>query len=120
MNTSTAATSTFAVAPGKSHYDVLDGLRGVASLLVVLFHILETFSNNDPTKQIINHGYLAVDFFFLLSGFVIAYAYDERRTACSRFITHYIVATESNTTNADLNAESLRNDTRVTEDLWGA
>ncbi|WP_267387096.1 acyltransferase [Sphingomonas sp. GC_Shp_3] len=78
MNTSSAATSTSAVAPGKSHYVVLDGLRGVASLLVLTFHILETFSNNDPTKQIINHGYLAVGFFFLLSGFVIAYAYDDR------------------------------------------
>jgi peptidoglycan/LPS O-acetylase OafA/YrhL len=28
--------------------------------------------------QIVNHGYLAVDFFFLLSGFVISYAYDDR------------------------------------------
>ena len=28
--------------------------------------------------QIINHGYLAVDFFFMLSGFVIGYAYDDR------------------------------------------
>ena len=28
--------------------------------------------------QIINHGYLAVDFFFVLSGFVVAYAYDDR------------------------------------------
>ncbi|WP_218018813.1 acyltransferase family protein [Novosphingobium rosa] len=62
----------------KSHYVVLDGLRGVASLLVVVFHLFEAFSGGDPTKQIINHGYLAVDFFFLLSGFVIAYAYDDR------------------------------------------
>ena len=30
-----------------------------------------------PT-QILNHGYLAVDFFFILSGFVIGYAYDDR------------------------------------------
>ncbi len=57
---------------------MLDGLCGVASLLVMTFHNLETFSNTDPAKQIINHGYLAVDFFFLLSGFVIAYAYDDR------------------------------------------
>lgn len=62
----------------KSHYVVLDGLRGVASLLVVVFHLFEAFSDGDATKQIINHGYLAVDFFFLLSGFVIAYAYDDR------------------------------------------
>lgn len=72
------ANSTEARAPAKDHYLVLDGLRGVASVLVVIFHLFETYSGNDPTRQIINHGYLAVDFFFLLSGFVIAYAYDER------------------------------------------
>lgn len=78
MDKASAATSTSAVAPGKNHYVVLDGLRGVASLLVIVFHLLETFTNDDPTRQIINHGYLAVDFFFLLSGFVITYAYDDR------------------------------------------
>lgn len=61
----------------KNHYEILDGLRGVAAVLVVAFHIFETFSG-DRFHQIINHGYLAVDFFFLLSGFVIAYAYDDR------------------------------------------
>ncbi|MGZ3763128.1 MAG: acyltransferase family protein [Mucilaginibacter sp.] len=61
----------------KSHYEILDGLRGVASILVVAFHIFETYSG-DRFHQIINHGYLAVDFFFLLSGFVVAYAYDDR------------------------------------------
>jgi peptidoglycan/LPS O-acetylase OafA/YrhL len=78
VDRSSAATSTLAVTPAKRHYVVLDGLRGVASLLVVVFHLFEAYSNNDPTRQIINHGYLAVDFFFLLSGFVIAYAYDDR------------------------------------------
>lgn len=62
----------------KKHFEILDGLRGVAAVLVVLFHILEVFSGGDHTKQLINHGYLAVDFFFLLSGFVIAHAYDDR------------------------------------------
>lgn len=62
----------------KSHYVILDGLRGVAAVMVVMFHILETFSGGNHAKQIINHGYLAVDFFFVLSGFVIGYAYDDR------------------------------------------
>ncbi|HCW06872.1 MAG TPA: acyltransferase, partial [Cytophagales bacterium] len=53
----------------KSHYEILDGLRGVAALTVVVFHILEIFSGGDHLKLMINHGYLAVDFFFLLSGF---------------------------------------------------
>lgn len=62
----------------KKHYLILDGLRGIAALMVVMFHILETFAIGDPYKQIVNHGYLAVDFFFMLSGFVIGYAYDDR------------------------------------------
>ncbi|MFT4253609.1 MAG: acyltransferase [Caulobacter sp.] len=65
----------------KSHYVILDGLRGVASLMVVVFHLFEAYSGGVPQRQIINHGYLAVDFFFLLSGFVIAYAYDDRWAA---------------------------------------
>ena len=62
----------------KRHYEILDGLRGIAAVMVVMFHILETFSGGDHAKQLINHGYLAVDFFFVLSGFVIGYAYDDR------------------------------------------
>lgn len=64
----------------KPHYELLDGLRGVAALLVVFYHIFEGFSFADEGTLItvINHGYLAVDFFFILSGFVIGYAYDDR------------------------------------------
>jgi peptidoglycan/LPS O-acetylase OafA/YrhL len=62
----------------KNHYSILDGLRGVASVLVIIFHVFETFTGGNRFIQIINHGYLAVDFFFLLSGFVVAYAYDDR------------------------------------------
>ena len=61
----------------KPRYEILDGLRGVAALMVVAFHLLETYSKG-PSEQIINHGYLAVDFFLVLSGFVIGYAYDDR------------------------------------------
>jgi len=61
----------------KPHYAILDGLRGVAALMVVAFHLCEAHATSHQ-DQIINHGYLAVDFFFLLSGFVIGYAYDDR------------------------------------------
>lgn len=61
----------------KPRYEILDGLRGVAAMLVVAFHLFETYSPG-PSEQIINHGYLAVDFFFALSGYVIGYAYDDR------------------------------------------
>ena len=61
----------------KPRFEILDGLRGVAAMIVVVFHLFETYSAG-PCHQIINHGYLAVDFFFILSGFVIGYAYDDR------------------------------------------
>ncbi|WP_082450802.1 acyltransferase family protein [Sphingomonas sp. Leaf22] len=61
-----------------AHYPALDGLRGIAALLVVAFHLFEAHARGDVQRQIVNHGYLAVDFFFLLSGFVIAHAYDHR------------------------------------------
>ena len=61
----------------KPRYEILDGLRGVAALMVVVFHCFETYVPVFKT-QIVNHGYLAVDFFFVLSGFVIGYAYDDR------------------------------------------
>lgn len=51
-------------------YQALDSLRGVAAMAVVLYHchLLPSFF---PA------GYLAVDFFFVLSGFVLAHAYGE-------------------------------------------
>lgn len=50
----------------KPHYEILDGLRGVAAAMVVAFHLLEAHSGGNHLNQIINHGYLAVDFFFML------------------------------------------------------
>jgi len=61
----------------KPHFPILDGLRGVAAIMVVIFHLFESHATSHQ-DQIVNHGYLAVDFFFLLSGFVIGYAYDDR------------------------------------------
>ena len=62
----------------KKHYPILDGLRGVAAVMVILMHTLECFDGGSRFVMLINHGYLAVDFFFLLSGFVVGYAYDDR------------------------------------------
>lgn len=76
----------------KLRYEILDGLRGVAALMVLLFHSLETYSWKWGV-QIIDHGYLAVDFFFLLSGFVVGYAYDDRwnRMSLSAFKRRFLV-----------------------------
>ena len=63
----------------KAHYDLLYGLRGVAALMVIWYHVFEGFAfASNSAIETLNHGYLAVDFFFILSGFVIGYAYDDR------------------------------------------
>jgi len=53
-------------------FETLDGLRGVAALAVVLYHV------PGPLHAFAGGGYLAVDLFFLMSGFVIASAYEAR------------------------------------------
>ena len=63
----------------KPHYNILNGLRGVAALMVLIYHLFEAYATS-PIDQGWNHGYLAVPFFFILSGFVIGYAYDDRWT----------------------------------------
>lgn len=79
-------------ADSKPHYNILDGLRGVAAITVVCFHIFEAFATSH-LDQNINHGYLAVDFFFILSGFVVGYAYDDRwgRMKTKDFIKRRII-----------------------------
>jgi len=65
--------------PSKQRYDILDGLRGVAAIMVLVFHHFDLFGGMDaPLQAIVGHGYMAVDFFFILSGYVISYAYDDR------------------------------------------
>ncbi|TCD11087.1 acyltransferase [Pedobacter frigidisoli] len=61
----------------KPHFEILDGLRGLAAVAVVIFHFME-IAVPDYKDNFIAHAYLAVDFFFCLSGFVIAYAYDQK------------------------------------------
>lgn len=61
----------------RPHFELLDGLRGIAAVAVVIFHFME-FVFPDYKDNFISHAYLAVDFFFCLSGFVIAYAYDSK------------------------------------------
>jgi len=72
MNNSNLKTQT------KPHFIVLDGLRGIAAIVVLFFHYTEAIFGEDYETNFIGHGFMAVDFFFILSGFVIAYAYDYR------------------------------------------
>jgi exopolysaccharide production protein ExoZ len=57
---------------------LIQGLRGVASLLVVLFHTSEQFKekfNQNFLLNVFNFGFSGVDIFFVLSGFIIMYAH---------------------------------------------
>ncbi len=56
----------------KPRYEILDGLRGVAAVVILVYHLFEACG------IVLGHAYLGVDFFFALSGFVIGYAYDDR------------------------------------------
>lgn len=59
---------------GKLHYLTLDAMRGIAALSVVIMH----WSNGLGFKGYFDSSILAVDFFFMLSGFVVAYSYQQR------------------------------------------
>lgn len=69
QGTNTTATS--------GHFLVLDGLRGLAALFVLAHHVEES----GLRFGLFSRGYLAVDFFFILSGFVLSHAYDRRFAA---------------------------------------
>jgi peptidoglycan/LPS O-acetylase OafA/YrhL len=56
----------------KAHITALDGLRGVAALCVVYLHLTIVFE----LTSVLRHPYLAVDFFFCLSGVVVAHVYE--------------------------------------------
>ncbi len=61
---------------------IADALRGAAGLLVPLFHISEPYGwkrgDVASVPQVCGHGYLCVEFFLLLMGFMLAHAYDRR------------------------------------------
>ncbi|MBC7769861.1 MAG: acyltransferase [Phycisphaerales bacterium] len=64
---------------GKERFAVLDGMRGLAALAVITDHVPSALMTS-----LLPGRYLAVDFFFVLSGFVLAHVYGERlRTGMS-------------------------------------
>lgn len=69
------------VSQKQTRYAFLDELRGIAALIVLLFHV----GTRTGAPTIAANGYLAVDFFFMLSGFVLAEAYGSRLRAGMTF-----------------------------------
>jgi len=72
--------------PDKREIRSLTGLRGIAAIHVVIFHYFLGLPMSNPVTTFISHGYLAVDLFFVLSGFVMAlnYSYLFRSTVSLR------------------------------------
>jgi peptidoglycan/LPS O-acetylase OafA/YrhL len=61
---------------GAPHFVALDSVRGIAALLVVLYHV--SWVNFVEASAFVRNSYLMVDLFFVLSGFVMAYSYGSR------------------------------------------
>lgn len=60
--------------PTRTRYEVLDALRGLCAIAVVALHCCESFHRGD----LLPHSHLAVEYFFLLTGFTFVVAYDGR------------------------------------------
>jgi peptidoglycan/LPS O-acetylase OafA/YrhL len=71
-----AAPRTASGAKGADFFVPLESLRGVAALIVVVYHAV--WLNPVTNSQFFLNGALMVDFFFVLSGFVIFHSYGER------------------------------------------
>lgn len=65
---------------GQQRFVALDGMRGIAALAVLAIHM-----GGIPARAL-GGGYLAVDFFFCLSGFVLAHAYGESARGSADFM----------------------------------
>ena len=63
------------------HFAALDSIRGIAALSVALYHM--SWTSVVEGQNYIRNSYLVVDLFFVLSGFVIFYAYRARIRAAS-------------------------------------
>jgi len=66
------------------HFLALDGLRGLVAIFVMLYH----YTIFNGLEHALPRGYLGVDFFFVLSGFVIAHAYEAKLQKGGFFVTY--------------------------------
>jgi peptidoglycan/LPS O-acetylase OafA/YrhL len=75
-------------------YGALEGWRGICAVLVALFHfqsVLNVRVNSHVlSSPVIDHAYLFVDFFFVLSGFVIASRYQDRISSGATSVADFL------------------------------
>lgn len=70
----------------RAHFPALDGARGIAAVCVFLYHIREYFGG----ARFLESSFLAVDLFFLMSGFVIALSYEQSLLNGTRSLLSFI------------------------------
>ncbi len=68
-------------ARGVAYLTGLDGMRGLAAYIVLNYHVVTFFMPNWAQAWFAPHAYLAVDCFFVMSGFVMAHAFDDKLKA---------------------------------------
>lgn len=106
-----------ATKPEHHRFHLLDGLRGIAAIIVLMLHAPPQYASHFQFQN----SSLAVDFFFCLSGFVIAFSYERRLSsflnlrafAVARIIRLYPLAALGTTTGALLTILGFHNHGRV-------
>jgi peptidoglycan/LPS O-acetylase OafA/YrhL len=70
-----------------ARFRALDGWRGIAAPLIALFHF--HIDSTISTSVFVRHSWMLVDFFFVLSGFVITHAYAGRLETSDARVTFW-------------------------------
>lgn len=66
-------------------FEVLDSFRGIAAIMVAMFHL--SVNGYLSNTNILKNSWLFVDFFFVLSGFVISYVYLNKIVSLKTFLS---------------------------------
>ena len=78
----------------KGHMPALDGIRGVAILLVMVCHFTRIMDPNTPSQLFFSNlteaGWIGVDLFFVLSGFLITGILLDSRDSANYFFSFYM------------------------------
>jgi peptidoglycan/LPS O-acetylase OafA/YrhL len=74
----------------KNRYYALDAWRGIAALFIVLLHKSHIFVPELAEERFVKNTFLFVDFFFVLSGFVIAHTYQQRLLIGEVVLTNFV------------------------------
>ena len=73
------------------HLYTIDLLRGVAAIMVVLFHYSSTGLSkltNEPARNLFSNGYLGVEIFFVISGFIIPFTLNKSNYSAKNFLSY--------------------------------